>query len=325
MRSKAIKYVLTSVGCVICVLLVVFIAGPRVEVETELQPVNLPANPTDLDKYLTDSEAKFNDIIPGTEKTILWAGEVGVQTPFSVVYLHGFSATRQETAPLSEMVAKKLGANVFYTRFTGHGRGKEAMLDSSVNAWLNDAHEALKIGQKLGEKVVVIGVSTGGTIATWLATQSTTEHVAAFILISPNFAPADSRSLVLLWPWGGQIAEFIAGPEQSWEPHSTLHEKYWTHSYPTRALLPMMGLISLINSLDLGLIETPVLVVYSPADQVVDATSTETLFTQIGSSQKRLVPYADAGDPKQHVLAGDILSPNSTEALTTMIIDFVTK
>ncbi|MDD4273595.1 MAG: hypothetical protein PHG14_07705 [Desulfobacter postgatei] len=38
------------------------------------------------------------------------------------VYIHGFSATRKETAPLSDLVAKTLNANLFYTRLSGHGR-----------------------------------------------------------------------------------------------------------------------------------------------------------------------------------------------------------
>ncbi len=315
------NYVLIGLGCLVCALVIIFFAGPRVEIKTELDPVDLPA---DLDRYLGEAEAAFDDIVPGTEKTIHWAGEVGVRTPLSVVYLHGFSATRQETAPLSERVAESLGANVFYTRFTGHGRDGAAMLDGSVNAWLNDAHEALRIGQRLGERVVVIGVSTGGTIATWLAAQLSTEQVAAYVLISPNFAPADSRTGLLLWPWGGHIAELLIGPEQSWEPSNARHGQYWTHRHPTRALLPMAGMVSLVNSLDLSLIDAPVLVVYSPEDRVVNAAATETAFAALGSSRKHLAAYTDADDLDQHVLAGDILSPGSTEAIATMIVDFVT-
>lgn len=320
MRNITTKPLLIGIGCVCLVLIAIFFAGPRVEIETTLKPVDLP---TDLERYVADSEATFGDIIPGAEKIIIWAGETGGRTPLSIVYFHGFSATRQETVPLSDIVAEKLGANLFYTRFTGHGRGGDAMLDGSVNAWLNDAQEALEIGQQLGEKVVVIGVSTGGTAATWLATQMTTEHVAAYILISPNFAPADRKSLLLLWPWGRHIAELVVGPEHSWKPLNAGHEKHWTHRYPTRALLPMMGLVNLTNSLNLGSIDTPVLVIYSPADHVVSTASIEAAFAKIGTSQKQLIPYTKADDPNQHVLAGDILSPNSTEELAAMIVNFV--
>jgi len=122
--------ILISLGP-LALLIVGFLSGPRVAIDTTLQPVTLPA---DLDQYLTAAEARFSDITPGTEKTIVWAGEVGRRTPLSIVYLHGFSATRQETVPLPAQVAARLQANLFATRFTGHGRSGAAMLEGSVNA-----------------------------------------------------------------------------------------------------------------------------------------------------------------------------------------------
>lgn len=314
---------LPIMGLLILVIIVAaFLAGPRVEIDTTVHSVTLPA---DLETYVANSESAMDDIIPGTEKIIIWAGETGVQTPLSVVYLHGFSASRQETAPLSEIVASKLGANLFYTRFTGHGRGGNAMLEGSVNAWLNDAHEALAIGRRLGRKVIVIGMSTGGTAATWLATRDISDSVAAFVLISPNFSLADSRSRFLLWPWGGHLAELFIGPVRSWKPDNERHGRFWTHRYPTRALLPMMGMVSLANSLDLSTVDVPFLIIYSPKDQIICSSSLEAVYKKIGTSQKQLVAFSKAEDPAQHVLAGDILSPGSTEVMAGMIFDFVSK
>ncbi|MEJ2746635.1 MAG: alpha/beta fold hydrolase, partial [Anaerolineae bacterium] len=206
-------------------IIVVFLAGPRVKVDTTLRPLTLPP---DLDQYLAEAEARFDDIVPQAEKTIIWAGEPGQKTNLSIVYLHGFSATRQETAPLSDKLAAALGANLFYTRFTGHGRTGPALGQATVNDWLNDTIEALEIGRRIGEKVIIIGVSTGGTAATWLATQPHLDDVLALILISPNFAPADSHSEILTWPWGEQIARLVLGSESEWEPVNELHGLYWT-------------------------------------------------------------------------------------------------
>lgn len=84
-----------------------------------------------------------------------------------------------------------------------------------------------------------------------------------------------------------------------------------------------MGLVNLTNSLNLGSIDTPVLVIYSPADHVVSTASIEAAFAKIGASQKQLIAYTKADNPDQNVLAGDILSPNSTEELAAMIVNFV--
>lgn len=311
---------LTGFLLISCALFVLFFLGPKVKIDTVVRPVELP---DDLDQYLAESEARFSDIKAGAEKTIIWAGKKGEQTPFSVVYLHGFAACRQEAAPLADIVAKELGANLFYTRFTGHGRSSEAMVEGSVNSWLNDAWEAVEIGRTIGEQVVVIGLSTGGTTATWLATERIAEHVCAFILISPNFSLVDRRTALLTLPWGRQIAELVMGRVYGWEPHNEQYEKFWTCRFPTRALLPLQGMVRVASSLDLGRIRKPLLVIYSPADGVVCPVTIEKRFGSIGSENKKLIPYYEAGSPSHHVLAGDVLAPGSTQPVADMIVDFI--
>ena len=82
---------------ILAVLAVVFVLGPRASVEVTLRPVALPE---DLGGYLAQSEARLNDLRPDVGKTIVWADSLKGKTPMALVYLHGFSATRQETPPL---------------------------------------------------------------------------------------------------------------------------------------------------------------------------------------------------------------------------------
>jgi esterase/lipase len=304
----------------LAILAVILLAGPRVEIDTTLQPVQLPA---DLDGYLRESEAQFDDIVPGAEKTIVWAGEPGQKTPLSVIYLHGFSATRQETAPLSDKLAAELGANLYYGLFTGHGRSGEALADATVNDWLNDANEALEIGRRLGEEVVVIGTSTGGTAAAWLAAQPNTEDVRALILISPNFAPQNRQSEILTWLWGEQIAKMIIGPERSWEPADEMQARFWTERYPTEALLPMMAMVKLARGADLEGASAPLLVIYSPDDEVVSPAFTEEAFARYGAAVKERYIVENSDDPSNHVIAGDIVSPNTTDEVLGTILTFL--
>ncbi len=35
----------------------------------------------------------------------------------------------------------------------------------SISSWMKDLHEALEIGSKIGEKVILMSSSTGGTIS----------------------------------------------------------------------------------------------------------------------------------------------------------------
>jgi hypothetical protein len=97
----------------------------------------------DLDEWLATSEREIseaNSIIPGTEKRIRWyQGSSNIKTPYSVVYFHGFSATRQEIAPVGDLVADALQANLFETRLTGHGQRRNALVGVRAEDWLDDA------------------------------------------------------------------------------------------------------------------------------------------------------------------------------------------
>lgn len=314
------KYIYHAGLFMLLLLLLLFVSGLRVDLNTTLHPLVLPQ---DLDTYLARTEAAHPDIVPGTEKKIVWARAPGEQTPLALVYVHGFSASRQETAPLAARVAEQLHANVYSTRLTGHGRGSSAMLEGSVNSWINDMHEAVEIGKRLGRRVVIVGSSTGGTLATWRVAQGDQDEIAALLLLSPNFGTADRRTRILTWPWGAQLAELLVGKTRSWKPENEAHGLYWTSSYPVRAMLPMMGLVKLALSLDLHTVKVPTLVIYSPDDKTVDTAAIKAAFEEIGAEQKKLVAWGQAGDPDQHVLAGDILSPGSTAPLAQIIVDFL--
>lgn len=46
-----------------------------------------------------------------------------------------------------------------------------------------------RVGDALGERVVLLSTSTGGTRSTWAASRSHDGSLAALVMISPSFAP----------------------------------------------------------------------------------------------------------------------------------------
>ena len=304
----------------LALIAIVGLLGPQVDTNISLDDVTLPDN---LDLYLSESESRFDDIIEGTEKKIIWAGSPGERTALSIVSFHGFSATRQELSPLADTVAKSLNANLFYTRLAGHGRGGPGMVDGSVNRWANDANEALQIGHRLGDKVILIGTSTGSTLATWLALQPTNSELGAMILLSPNFYNADSDMRMLLWPWGKQIADTLIGKVRHWESKNPLHEKYWANDYATSSLLPMMGLVKTVNDSDIEKINIPTLMIYSSKDKTISVPPIRETFARLGSEEKELFEFNDTEDPDYHALAGDLMSPSSTAVLAAKMSRFL--
>lgn len=309
----------------VLLLALLFLAGPRASVDPEVALPALPDAPAALDALLERHESRYLDIVPGTEKRILWFDpEAPGRSEFAVVYLHGFSATHRELAPLTERLARELGANAFLARLTGHGRTGEALGAAAAGAWLLDAAEAMEIGRRIGRRTILLGVSTGGTLATWAAAHPEwRDEIEAVILISPNYALADSRAWILHLPWGGPLAELVQGPEYGFEPRNELHRRYWTERYPTRALLQLGALIRLVDADLMGRVSAPVLMFLSPRDRVIDPEVAERRFGELGSREHELIRVSEIAGSAEHVLAGEILASGRTPAVLSQILSFL--
>lgn len=243
--QKNNHWVLKSLAGLVLALVALFFLGPVNEFGPDT-PTARQAPPTalaDLDPWLQTSESKFEGLRPGTAKGVVWASADKQQTPWSVVYIHGFSATRLETAPLADQVAKALGANLFYTRLSGHGLPGQAMGEVSAQDWMADTLEAVQIGKSLGNKVLVISCSTGSTLSTWLGTTPQAADVSAFVFISPNFGLKNKMSELINGHWGPYIATAVSGDTIRYEQTDPREVVAWTGSYPTKALFPMMALV----------------------------------------------------------------------------------
>ncbi|MBZ9874241.1 alpha/beta hydrolase [Mesorhizobium sp. BR1-1-9] len=321
------RIVLAVLGLV-AILALAFVLGPRVPVDTTIR-FDPSAIGDDPQAYVARTEAAISGIRDGLEKEIIWANPmVHARTPLSIVYIHGFSASKGELRPLPDEVADQLDANLFFTRLTGHGQDGAAMTQGSVNAWINDYEEALAIGRAIGDKVIVISTSTGGSLAAWAATQpGASDGVAAIAFISPNFGVKASGADILTMRWGKQIAELVAGKERSFMPRNALHEKFWTTSYPLAATLPMQALTELAYGAPVEKAEVPALFIFSDSDSVVRSDRTREIAGRWGAPHE-LVPVDDTGDADNHVIAGDALSPSTTTFLAQRIavwIDAVAK
>jgi len=260
--------------------------------------------------------------VPMAAKQIIWAGEPGSQTPLSVVYLHGFSASQQEVRPLPELVASGLGANLFFTRLTGHGRDGSAMAEASAGDWIEDTAEAMAIGRRLGQRVLVLATSTGGTLAAIAASDAALrQDLAGIAMISPNFEIANPSAKLLTLPAARHWVPIVAGEERSFEPRNAEQEKYWTTRYPVVSVLALAALVKHARTLDFTATSTPALITFSDADKVVNPSATREVATQWGGPLKllELDPGPD-DDPYAHVLAGDIISPGLTSTVALEIL-----
>lgn len=281
----------------------------------------------DLDEWLAKSEREANAkeaLIPETGKRIRWyQGRKNSKTRYSVIYLHGFSATRQEIAPVGELIADGLEANLFETRLAGHGHQDNPLQGVHAEDWLEDAAEALSIGAEIGEQIIIMGTSTGATLALAMTGHPSFEPVSTIVLLSPNFAPRDVNAEFLTWPGGPQLAEMVAGKTRSWEPKNELQALYWSTTYPMAAAVEMMRLVQYVRGKLPMRLQQSLLTIYSPKDTVVDTGRIVEAFGQMDSPRKQLVAIPGSGDSSNHVLAGDILAPENNLAIADQIIAFI--
>jgi esterase/lipase len=321
--APMIRRLLAGLAATLALLGLAYLFGPVQALDTRTVATALPAEAAELERWLAASERRLGDVIPGAEKTVRWAHEDRRRTALAIIYLHGYTATRQEVDPLCDELAAALGANVYYTRLAGHGRKPAAMGEVTGTDWLQDARDALAIGRSIGERVIVVGTSTGGTLGLWLAGQPGADDIAAQILISPNLGPRDSKGELLAGPWGAQLLALLVGEEYRWIPHNAEHARYWNWRYPSRALLPMMALVRHVRESPLEAIRIPTLTIYSPHDKVVDAGQILRAHQRLGAAIKPLYAIENSADPSSHVLAGRVLAPGDTPRVRARILGFV--
>ncbi len=313
------------VGIVLAALAAMIFFGPR----PELGPVpKLPdfsgMGLTDLQKRLETQESNVEGLRPDAHKLLIWAHPESPQkTDWALVFFHGYAASRREFDPVLQNVASRLGANVFLTRFAGHGFvGPDGHRGIKASQWLADCAEAVAIGHAIGKRLIIVGSSTGATLALWASAQQGWS-VDGLVLVSPNFGPKDPRAGLLEWPWSFLLVKLLIGDYRSFARHNDRHHEAWDLTHHSDSLLPMAAVVKAARELDPARVRTPLLVLYHPEDPAIDHRITVALFQQWASPIKLLQESRLQPPNSLHVLAGDILSPGGSEILEDLILEFV--
>jgi esterase/lipase len=229
------------------------------------------------------------------------------------VYLHGFSASQEEGNPVHRNIAKQFGCNMYLARLSEHGIDTtDALINMTATSLWESAKEAYAIGKQLGDKVILMGTSTGGTVALELA--SNFEDVAGLVLYSPNIAINNPSAFLTNNPWGLQIARMVMGGKENVLKNRTdTYKKYWNHQYRLEAVVELQELLetTMIPS-HFNKIKCPLLTLYyfkdeKNQDPVVKVSAMKEMFEAVATpaNLKRMIPIPEAGN---HVLASPIQS-----------------
>ncbi|MFT5169033.1 MAG: esterase/lipase [Saprospiraceae bacterium] len=296
------------------ILLAGFLLGPKPKYESfdgKLLSLDIPL--TGLIDYITAKEAKITNLKPDNQSRIVWADGIA-KTEYSVVYLHGFSASPKEGDPIHQEFAKRYGANLYIPRLSGHGiQDDDAFKNLNPKDLIDSAKEAIAIGQILGDKVILMSCSTGGTLALYLAAANP-DTFAGLVMYSPNIDIYDAKSELLTIPWGQQIASAIIGEHRTMTHNKgTERENYWTYTYNTQGLICLKYLIEhTMTETILSKVKLPYFLGYyykneEDSDHVVSIDQMK-WFHKISATpddQKRLIAFPEVGN---HVMTSSMLS-----------------
>jgi carboxylesterase len=202
--------------------------------------------------------------------------------PHGALVLHGFTGNPQSMRGLAQAFADA-GFAVELPRLPGHGTHVDDMLETDWNDWSGAAEAAYQDLAARCDKVVVGGLSMGGTLTLWLAERH--PYIAGIVLVNAAAEPPAESFREMLQgiidsgnPTMPAVGNDIAMPgatELAYE------------STPVAPLLSMFGAVSEIAA-GLSKIECPVLLMNSPQDHVVPPTSSDLIAEGVSGPLERV-------------------------------------
>ncbi len=197
-------------------------------------------------------------------------GDIGV------LISHGFTGTPQSMRPWAEHLAGE-GFTVRLPRLPGHGTTWQELNRTRFEDWYAAVETAFDELSSRCSKVVVGGLSMGGTLVTRLAEQRGTE-VAGLMLVNPAYRTEDRRLVALpllkhLLPSVPAIGNDIR------------KEGVTELAYPKTPLKALHSLVHAWDAVvhDFPQVTQPLLLMRSAEDHVVPASSSALLLSRISS------------------------------------------
>jgi len=307
-------------------LIAIYFLGPKPS-KPELNNV-LPtvASINALDSQITAMEAPHK-IKPNNQAKIIWADSSKSQTEYAIVYLHGFSASQMEGDPVHQNIAKQFNCNLYLARLAEHGIDTtEDLMQLTAEKYWESAKLAYAIGKQIGKKVILMGTSTGGTLALQLAANY--PEIAGLILYSPNIEIFDPSAPLLNNPWGLQIGRTVLKSNYvDIKYKDSAYPKYWNRRYRIEAVVALQNLLeATMTEATFKKIQQPTLALYyykdeAHQDNVVKVSAIQKMMQQIAtpSNLKLEVAVPNTGN---HVLASPIVSNDivSVEQATSKFV-----
>ena len=280
-----------------------------------------------IENYIFEKESSIQNIAPKATKEIIWQDKlIKSATEYSIIFIHGFSTTSYIHEESVMKIADTLNANVFFTRLSGHGASYEGLDKLTAENLLRDTAEAVEIGSRIGNKVILIGHSLGGALSTLVSADANLQKKIHGLVL---FAPANSgvtrmtplmafAALFLNKIENDPVEEFQLPINQNWDKH------FFT-TLDTSVIFEASKIIMATDEVDYQSITMPLIVFYDENDILVNDGKLRKNYEKWGGLKELHKVEASKSDPTRHMFPSSYINPHLDEQFVLKIKSWVNK
>ncbi len=199
-----------------------------------------------------------------------------------VLVLHGFTGHPASMRPLAEAFADA-GFSVELPLLPGHGTSMEDMLATRWSDWSSAAEEAYQSLAARCDRLVVAGLSMGGTLTLWLAEQH--REIAGVVLVNPLAEKAAESFYDMMRQMLESGTDRVPGIGSDIAAPVSASTGY--DGTPIEPLLSLMDGTGEVSAA-LGAVTCPVLLLSSRTDHVVPTSSGDVVVASVGGPVERV-------------------------------------
>lgn len=225
-----------------------------------------------------------SEVSPAASAAAAWSAPgSGARARIGIVLVHGFTGSPVSLRPLAELLAGR-GFAVELPRLPGHGTTWREMLPTRYDDWRGEVVRVSRLLAGRTDKVVLVGLSMGGTLALDVASSG---EVAPAGVVAINAQILDRRGIVVkLGPWLEKVFPVVPAAAAGLRSNDIAKPGAGEQAYgwvPSAAGNSLLRALPRVRS-QLDKLTCPVLIAYSKQDHSVSPENSRRLLGLVRST-----------------------------------------